>query len=93
MAALESSVAPIASVDIPDPTNKQMTESLNEDEDASDEEVTAATTAAKTGPTFRSMAGALDSDDKLEKEDDKSDHPSQPSDDSRAEKNTTLTPV
>ena len=88
MAALESSVAPITSVEVPDPTNEQMTEGLN-DEEASDEEEL----VTKTGPTFRSMEGALDSDDELEKEDDESDHPSQPSDDSRAAKNPTPTPV
>ena len=93
MAALESSVAPITSVEVPDPTNEQMTERLN-DEEASDEEelVIAATATAKTGPTFRSMEGALDSDDELE-QDEESEHPSQPSDDSRADKNPTPTPV
>ena len=87
MAALESSVAPITSVEVPDPTNEQMTERLN-DEEASDEEEL----VTKTGPTFRSMEGALDSDDELE-QDEESEHPSQPSDDSRADKNPTPTPV
>ena len=51
MSALESSVAPMTSVHIPDPTNKQETERLNAD--ASDEEeVMGVTAAADNNPTF-----------------------------------------